>query len=63
MFHVNKRIDGNKAFIGIFYNTQLLCEIDLKEKGKEMVAIDVYDGFRELVVGWTDIIEDIDGTG
>lgn len=60
MFHVNKRIDSHSAAFGIFCGSQLICEIDVKERGKEMVSIDVYDGFHERVVGWSDIIEDFD---
>lgn len=62
MFHMTKRVEDGIASFGIFYGPQLVCNILVKEKGKEMISVDVYDGFRDGVASWTDIIEDADGT-
>jgi len=60
MFHMTKRVEDNIVSFGIFYDGQLVCSILAKETGREMVSIDVYDGFRENVASWTDIIEEYD---
>lgn len=58
MFHVSKRVEDHKVFIGVFYNAQIIAEFTAEQITHDMVQVTAYDGYHDTQAKWSDILED-----